>query len=377
MKHFLNLTTEQLLIKENTRKFARKELLQRVRQANRDEKFDTNIFKKFGNAGLLGATIPTKYGGGGLDKNSYGIIANEIEYVDSSYRSALSVQSSLVMGAINDFGTDIQKELYLPQLASGEKIGAFGLTEPKHGSDPAGMETKAVLVGENQYMLNGEKTWITNAPIADLFVVWAKLDGKIRGFVIDRERNTENTLNTQQIKNKLGLRASSTGSIQMQNAKASLLPNVTGLKGPFTCLNNARFGIAWGSLGAAQACLDATIKYTTERNQFGVPLASKQLIQKKLADAFTEITLGLNMCYQHGQNETLDPQCVSMLKRNNCGKALQIARDCRDILGGNGISDEYDVMRHMNNLEVVNTYEGTHDIHALILGRMLTGLSAF
>lgn len=368
---FLRLTTEEKMIQSTARAFAKKELSPIIVQANRTDTFHDDLYPKMGSAGLLGITIPEKYGGGGLHKNAYGIVAREIEYVDSAYRSAMSVQSSLVMGPIHDFGNERQRNEFLPKLATGEYVGAFGLTEPNHGSDPGSMETTVTKEGDS-YFITGSKTWITNAPIADIFVIWGKYEGQVHGFIVRRDENDDpEVLDTPTIENKCGLRASKTGMIHMNRARAEMLPNVSGLKGPFTCLNNARFGISWGALGAAEACMDMTLEYTNQREQFGKSLSSFQLIQKKFADMYTEIALGLNLCYSMG--DKLDPVTISLLKRNNCGKALDIARTCRDMMGANGISDEYHVMRHMNNLEVVNTYEGTHDIHALIIGRYLTG----
>jgi glutaryl-CoA dehydrogenase len=334
-----------------------------------------------GSFGLLGATIEG-YGCAGASSVAYGVMAHEVERIDSGYRSAMSVQSSLVMHPINAFGSAEQKDKFLPRLAKGELVGCFGLTEPDHGSDPEGMESRAVLKGDH-YLLYGSKTWITNSPIADLLLVWAKDEtGTIRGFLVERAGNEE-SLNTPFIHGKLSLRASATGMIQMDGVrvpKENVLPGAEGLKGPFSCLNNARYGIAWGALGAAQFCLEAAREYTLNRQQFKKPLASTQLIQKKLADSCTEIALGLQACLQVGRAkdaECWNPEMISMIKRNSCAKALSIARECRDMLGGNGISDEYHVIRHVMNLEAVNTYEGTSDIHALILGRAITGLQAF
>ncbi|KAK9717182.1 hypothetical protein K7432_006400 [Basidiobolus ranarum] len=337
--------------------------------------------QEFGEMGMLGATIEG-YGCAGTSSVAYGLIANEVEKVDSGYRSAMSVQSSLVMHPIYAYGTDEQKEKYLPSLAQGKTIGCFGLTEPNHGSDPAGMETVARKEG-GKYILNGSKTWITNSPIADVFIIWAKNleeNGAIRGFILEKGMPG---LSAPAIKGKFSLRASITGMIMMEDVEVpveNMLPNVKGLKGPFGCLNNARFGIAWGALGAAQSCLNQARDYTLERKQFGVPLARFQLIQKKLADANTEIAIGLQACLQVGRLKDagkIAPEMISLIKRNSCGKALQIAREARDMLGGNGISDEYHIIRHMMNLEAVNTYEGTHDVHALIIGRAITGIPAF
>lgn len=343
--------------------------------------FDRNILKEMGELGLLGATIKG-YNCAGVSSVSYGLMTREVERIDSGYRSALSVQSSLVMFPIDAFGTTEQKEKYLPKLASGEIIGCFGLTEPNHGSDPEGMESRAILKDDGYYHLYGSKTWITNSPIADLLLIWAKNeDGEICGFLV--ERNGQDGLSTPEIKGKMALRASITGMILMDGVrvpKENVLGNVKGLKGPFSCLNNARYGIAWGALGSAEFCLTTARDYTLNRKQFGKPLASMQLIQKKLADAETEIALGLQGALRVGRLKDANewnPEMVSLIKRNSCGKALQIVRDCRDMLGGNGISDEYHVIRHLMNLEAVNTYEGTNDIHSLILGRAITNIPAF
>jgi glutaryl-CoA dehydrogenase len=351
-----------------------------VLEAFRHEKTDPAIFTEMGALGLLGPTIPAEYGGAGLNYVCYGLIAREVERVDSGYRSMMSVQSSLVMVPINEFGTEAQKKKYLPKLATGEWIGCFGLTEPNHGSDPAGMLTRARTVAGG-YSLTGNKMWISNSPIADVFVVWAKTDdGEIRGFVLEKGMKG---LSAPAIHGKFGLRASITGEIVMDNVEVSedqLLPKVKGLKGPFTCLNSARFGIAWGALGAAEDCWHRARQYVLDRNQFGRPLAANQLVQKKLADMQTEITMGLQGCLRLGRMKdegTASPEITSIMKRNSCGKSLDIARMARDMLGGNGISDEFGIIRHMVNLEVVNTYEGTHDIHALILGRAQTGIQAF
>ncbi|ETI50399.1 hypothetical protein, variant 1 [Phytophthora nicotianae CJ01A1] len=335
--------------------------------------------KEMGEMGFLGPTIQG-YGCAGVGYVSYGLIANAVERVDSAYRSAMSVQSSLVMHPINTFGSDEQKEKYLPRLATGELIGCFGLTEPNHGSDPGSMETRARLKGD-KYILNGSKNWITNAPIADVFLVWAKDDeGDIRGFILEKDFPG---LSAPYIEGKATLMASATGMIFLEDVevpKENMLPKVKGLKGPFTCLNSARYGISWGALGAAYACMDIARQYTLDRNQFGAPLAANQLIQKKLADMNTEIAIGLQGCLQVGRllDEGKAPvELISMVKRNSCGKAIEIARNARDMLGGNGVSDEYHIIRHVVNLEAVNTYEGTHDVHALILGRAITGLPAF
>ena len=373
------LTEEERLIQQSTAEFAEKNLMPRVLEANREEKFHRQIMNEMGELGLLGATLPEKYGCSGVNYVSYGLMAREIERVDSGYRSAMSVQSSLVMHPIHEYGTEDHKLKYLPKLATGEWVGCFGLTEPDHGSDPGSMVTVAVE-DDNGFVLNGTKTWITNSPIADVAVVWAKLDGRIRGFVV--ERGTPG-FSTPTIKGKMSLRASVTGQIVLENVripKENLLPDAKGLSGPFGCLNRARYGIAWGSMGAAEFCWHAARQYTLDRNQFGRPLAANQLIQKKLVDMQTEITLGLQGCLRMGRlldEDRLPIENISLMKRNNCGKALDIARTARDMHGGNGISDEYHVIRHVMNLETVNTYEGTHDIHALILGRAQTGIQAF
>ncbi|GBO84616.1 acyl-CoA dehydrogenase [Marinobacter adhaerens] len=366
-------------VRDSIRSFCDEQLMPGITEANRHEKFDRSIFNQMGELGMLGATLPEEYGGPGLNHVCYGLIAREVERVDSAYRSALSVQSSLVMYPIYSYGKEAMKKRILPKLASGEYVGCFGLTEPNHGSDPGGMETRAKKV-DGGYLLSGSKTWITNSPIADVCVVWAKLDGKVNGFVIEREG--AKGLDTPKIEGKFSLRASETGSIFMDEV---FVPEenhleVEGLKGPFSCLNKARFGISWGSLGAAEFCWHAARNYTLERVQFGKPLAANQLIQKKLVDMQTEITIGLQAALQLGRMMdagTVTPDAISLLKRNNCGKALDIARVARDMHGGNGISDEYHVIRHVMNLEAVNTYEGTHDVHALILGRGQTGIAAF
>ncbi len=370
---------EERLVLESARNYARDKLLPRVQKAFREEVFDREIMNEFGSLGMLGATLPEKYGCANSNYVSYGIMAREVERVDSGYRSAMSVQSSLVMHPIHAYGDEAQREKYLPKLATGEWVGCFGLTEPDHGSDPSSMITNAKRV-DGGFLMNGAKMWITNSPISDLAVVWAKLDNEIRGFIV--ERNFEG-FSTPKIEGKLSLRASVTGQIVLEDVfvpEENLLPNVKGLAGPFGCLNRARYGIAWGSMGAAEACWHAARTYTLDRNQFGRPLASNQLVQKKLADMQTEITLGLQGCLRMGRMfdaGTLPIENISLMKRNNCGKALDIARAARDMHGGNGISDEYHVMRHVMNLETVNTYEGTHDIHALILGRAQTGIQAF
>jgi glutaryl-CoA dehydrogenase len=376
------LSCEEKMIQESARNYSQDFLQPRVVDSFRNEKFDKNIFKEMGQIGLLGPTIHG-YGCSGINYVSYGLIAREIERVDSGYRSAMSVQSSLVMHPIYKFGSETQKNKYLPELAKGNIIGCFGLTEPNHGSDPSSMETRATKCTDSKgthYILNGSKNWITNSPIADIFIIWAKDDNNdIRGFILDRSMKG---ITTPVIKGKLSLRASITGMIFMDSVKvpAENTLNVKGLKGPFTCLNNARYGISWGVLGSAEDCFERTRNYVMERNQFGAALASKQLIQIKLADMLTEITLGLHTAERVGRlidNNDYTPDMISLIKRNNCGKSLTIARNARDILGGNGISDEYHIMRHMLNLEAVNTYEGTHDIHGLILGKMITGHTAF
>ena len=373
------LTGEERMIRDSARDFARGRLMPRVVHANRTESFDREIMNEMGELGLLGATLPEKYGCANVNYVSYGLMAREVERVDSGYRSAMSVQSSLVMHPIHAYGTEAQRERYLPKLASGDWVGCFGLTEPDHGSDPGGMAARAQVV-EGGYVLNGTKTWITNSPIADLAVVWAKLDGIIRGFVV--ERGTEG-FSTPRITGKMSLRASVTGQIVLENVfvpAGNLLPGAQGLGGPFGCLNRARYGIAWGSMGAAEFCWHAARSYTLERKQFGKPLAANQLIQKKLADMLTEIALGLQGCLRAGRlldDGRLAVENISMIKRNNCKKALAIAREARDMHGANGIADEYHVIRHVMNLETVNTYEGTEDVHALILGRAQTGLAAF
>ena len=373
------LSEEHRMVRDSAQQYAQSALAPRVKEAYRQESTDPNIFREMGEMGLLGATIGG-YGCPGVDYVCYGLIAREIERVDSGYRSMMSVQSSLVMYPIYAYGTEEQREKYLPKLATGEWVGCFGLTEPDHGSDPGGMITRAKAV-DGGYRLTGAKMWISNSPLADVFIVWAKTeDDVIRGFIL--EKGMEG-LSAPKIEGKLALRASITGEIVMDNVfvpDENYLPNVEGLKGPFGCLNNARYGIAWGVMGAAEECWHTARQYTLDRSQFGVPLASKQLIQLKLADMQTEIGLGLQGCLQAGKMLSageISPDLISLIKRNSCGKALDIARSARDMLGGNGISDDYPIMRHMANLEVVNTYEGTHDVHALILGRSQTGLSAF
>lgn len=373
------LTDEERMIRDTARKYCQDKLQPRILEANRNETFHREIMNEMGSLGLLGSTIPEEYGGAGLNHVSYGLIAREVERVDSGYRSAMSVQSSLVMYPIYTYGTEEQRKKYLPNLASGKWVGCFGLTEPNHGSDPGSMETRAKKV-DGGYILQGNKMWITNAPIADIFVVWAKLDGEIRGFIL--EKGMEG-LSAPKIEGKFSLRASATGEIVMNEVfvpDENLLPNVSGLKGPFGCLNTARYGIAWGALGAAEFCWHAARQYTLDRPQFGRPLAANQLIQLKLANMMTEITLGLQGALRVGRlidEDKATPEMISLVKRNSCGKALEIARISRDMHGGNGVSDEFHVIRHMMNLEAVNTYEGTHDIHALILGRAQTGIQAF
>ncbi|SMX32359.1 acyl-CoA dehydrogenase [Octadecabacter ascidiaceicola] len=376
------LTEDERMLRDAASTFAQSTLQPKVRDAYRDETADAGIFREMGDAGLLGLTIPEEYGGLGAGYVTYGLVAREIERVDSGYRSMMSVQSSLVMYPIHAYGSEEQRKKYLPGLASGELIGCFGLTEPDAGSDPAGMKTRAVKTA-NGYKISGSKMWISNAPIADVFVVWAKSeehDGKIRGFILEKGMKG---LTAPKIAGKLSLRASVTGEIVMDGVEVgedALLPNVQGLKGPFGCLNRARYGIAWGVMGAAEFCWHAARTYGLDRKQFNKPLAQTQLFQKKLADMQTEITLGLQSALQLGRLMDAGkaaPEMISLMKRNNCGKALDIARASRDMHGGNGISDEFQIMRHMVNLETVNTYEGTHDVHALILGRAQTGLQAF
>lgn len=374
------LSEEERMVRDSAQQFAADKLKPRVQLAFRNEQTDPAIFREMGETGLLGATIPEIYGGSGLNNVCYGLIAREVERVDSGYRSMMSVQSSLVMVPINEFGNEATKQKYLPKLASGEYIGCFGLTEPDHGSDPGSMITRAKKV-DGGYRLSGAKMWITNSPIADVFVVWAKDDaGDIRGFVLEKGWQG---LSAPTIHGKVGLRASITGEIVMDNVfcpEENAFPTVRGLRGPFTCLNSARYGIAWGALGAAEDCWHTARQYTLDRKQFGRPLAQTQLIQKKLADMQTEITLALQGCLRLGRMKDEGIAAVeitSIMKRNSCGKSLEIARLARDMLGGNGISDEFGVARHLVNLEVVNTYEGTHDVHALILGRAQTGLQAF
>ena len=372
-------SAEERMIRDTAREYAQDRLMPRVLEANRRERFDREIMNEMGELGMLGATLPAKYGCAEVSYVSYGLMAREVERVDSGYRSAMSVQSSLVMYPIHAYGTEAQRERYLPKLATGEWVGCFGLTEPDHGSDPGSMVTRAVRDGD-EYVLNGAKMWITNSPIADVALVWAKLDGVIRGFLVERDVAG---LSTPRIEGKMSMRASATGEIVLEDVRIpadNLLPNARGLGGPFGCLNRARYGIAWGAMGAAEFCWHAARTYTLDRTQFGRPLAANQLIQKKLADMQTEIALGLQGCLRMGRlmdEERLPVENISLMKRNNCGKALDIARMARDMHGGNGISDEFHVIRHVMNLETVNTYEGTHDIHALILGRAQTGLQAF
>jgi glutaryl-CoA dehydrogenase len=374
------LAEDERMIRDTARAYAHDKLAPRVLAAFRNEHTDLAIFREMGALGLLGPTVAPEYGGAGLSYVAYGLIAREVERVDSGYRSMMSVQSSLVMVPIETFGSEAQKKKYLPPLASGELIGCFGLTEPNHGSDPGAMATRARTTNGG-YRLTGSKTWISNAPMADLFLVWGKTeDGRIRGFLLEKEMRG---LSAPPIHGKVGLRASLTGEVIMDDVfvpEENLLPDVEGLKGPFTCLNSARYGIAWGALGAAESCYATARQYVLDRQQFGRPLAANQLIQKKLADMATEISIGLNACLHLGRLKDqgiANAEMTSILKRNSCGKALEIARMARDMLGGNGISDEFGVARHLVNLEVVNTYEGTHDIHALILGRAITGIAAF
>ncbi len=379
---FSRLKPDEQMIQTVARDFAQKELMPRILMANRNEVCDRNIMKEMGKIGLLGLTLPEKYGCANAGYVSYGLVATEIEKVDSAYRSAMSVQSSLVMYPIYAYGTEYLRMKFLPELAKGNLIGCFGLTEPNHGSDPSSMETRVRYdPSTDEFVINGSKNWITNAPIADIFIIWARDDNdRIQGFVV--ERGTPG-LETTKINGKFSLRASETGMIFMDNVRVPAkhhLDKMSGLGAPFGCLNNARYGISWGSLGAAETCMNIARDYTMGRKQFGAPLAANQLIQKKLADMLSEITIGRNACYQVGRmmdEHKSSHEIISLIKRNNCGKSLTIARECRDILGGNGISDEYHVIRHAMNLEAVNTYEGTHDIHALILGRAITGIPAF
>ena len=374
------LTEDERMVRDAARAYAQDKLMPRILEANRHEVFHREIMSEMGELGFLGPTIPEEYGGAGVNYVCYGLVAREVERVDSGYRSAMSVQSSLVMHPIYAYGTDAQKKKYLPKLATGETIGCFGLTEPDAGSDPGSMRTRAKKV-DGGWLLTGNKMWITNSPIADIFVVWGKTeDGVIRGFILEKGMKG---LSAPKIEGKFSLRASTTGEIVMDEVfvpTENLLPNVEGLKGPFGCLNRARFGIAWGVLGAAEFCWHQARQYTLDRKQFGRPLANTQLIQLKLANMQTEITLGLQSCLRLGRlfdDGKMAPEMISLMKRNNCGKALEIARVARDMHGGNGVSDEFHVIRHAMNLEAVNTYEGTHDVHALILGRAITGLNAF
>lgn len=373
------LSEEERMIRDSAHQYCQEKLMPRILEANRHERFDREIMNELGELGLLGATLPEEYGCANVNHVVYGLVAREVERVDSGYRSAMSVQSSLVMHPIHAYGSEEQRLKYLPKLASGEWVGCFGLTEPDSGSDPASMSTRAVAENGG-YRITGAKMWITNSPIADVFVVWGKLEGTIRGFILEKGMPG---LSAPKIEGKFSLRASITGEIVMDNVwvpEENLLPNVSGLKGPFGCLNKARYGIAWGSLGAAEFCWHAARQYCMDRKQFGRPLAATQLIQKKLADMQTEISVGLMACIQAGRlmdSNQLAPEAISLIKRNSCGKALDIARVARDMHGGNGVSDEYHVIRHVMNLEAVNTYEGTHDVHALILGRAQTGIQAF
>ena len=373
------LSGEEKLIRDTAHEYCQEYLAPRVLMANRNETFDRNIMTELGELGLLGSTLPAKYGGSGVNYVSYGLIAREIERIDSGYRSAMSVQSSLVIHPIDSYGSEAQKNKYLPKLLNGEWVGCFGLTEPNSGSDPASMSTRAEKV-EGGYHLTGNKIWITNSPIADVFVIWAKLDEIVRGFILEKEMKG---LSAPTIDGKFSLRTSITGEVVMNNVfvpDENLFPDISGLAGPFGCLNKARYGIAWGVLGAAEFCYQAARNYTLERKQFNRPLASNQLIQKKLADMLTEISLGLQGCLQMGRlmdSNQCPVELISMMKRNSCGKALEIARSARDMHGAYGIVDEYHVIRHMMNLETVNTYEGTHDVHALILGRAITDIQAF
>jgi glutaryl-CoA dehydrogenase len=373
------LAEDERLVRDTARDYAQDKLMPRILDANRNEHFDIEIMNEMGELGLLGSTLPEEYGCAGVNHVCYGLAAREIERIDSGYRSVMSVQSSLVMYPIFAYGTDAQRQKFLPKLATAELIGCFGLTEPDHGSDAGGMKSRAEST-EGGYLLTGNKMWISNSPIADVFIIWAKLDGVIRGFILEKGMDG---LSAPKIEGKMSLRASVTGEVVMDGVfvpEENILPGVEGLGGPFGCLNKARFGIAWGALGAAEFCWHAARQYTLDRKQFGRPLAANQLIQKKLADMQTEITIALQSCLRVGRmldDGDCPPENISMIKRNSAGKALEIARMARDMHGGNGISDEFHVIRHMLNLETVNTYEGTHDIHALILGRAQTGLQAF
>ncbi|CAH2096276.1 unnamed protein product [Euphydryas editha] len=377
------LHDDEKAVRDSLKAYCQEKLMPRVVEANRNEVFDRSIYKEMGELGILGCTIKG-YDCAGVSSVTYGLITRELDAVDSSYRSAMSVQSSLAMGAIYMWGSEEQKQKYLPKMAKGELVGCFGLTEPNYGSDAGGLVTKVKYDSKSKsYILSGSKTWITNSPIADILIIWAKNEeGKVRGFIVDRAQ-VKKGLDTPRINGKFSLRASATGMILLDEVaipEENLLPNVVGMKGPFGCLNNARYGIAWGALGAAETCLRIAREYTLDRKQFGRPLASNQLIQKKLADMITEISLGFQGCLQVGRLKDeglVAPEMISLLKRNNCGKALEIARIARDMLGGNGVSDEYHIIRHVMNLEAVNTYEGTHDIHALILGKGITGIQAF
>ncbi len=374
------LSEDERMVRDAARAYAQDKLLPRVIEATRREHFHREILTEMGALGLLGSTLPEAYGGAGVNHVCYGLAAREIERIDSGYRSAMSVQSSLVMYPIYAYGSEAQRTKYLPRLAIGESVGCFGLTEPDFGSDPGGMKTRAERKGNDAFVLTGSKMWISNAPIADVMVVWAKLEGVIRGFILERGMKG---LSTPKIEGKMSLRASSTGEVVMDQVEVpaeNMLPNAEGLTGPFGCLNKARFGIAWGALGAAEFCWRAARQYTLDRAQFGRPLAANQLIQKKLADMQTEIAIGLQACLRAGRlldQDRCAPELISLIKRNSCGKALEVARAARDMHGANGIVDEFHVMRHLVNLETVNTYEGTHDIHALILGRAQTGIQAF
>jgi glutaryl-CoA dehydrogenase len=374
------LSEDEKMVRDSARAYAEHKLMPRIVEATRHEHFHREILNEMGALGLLGSTLPEAYGCAGVNHVSYGLAAREIERVDSAYRSVMSVQSSLVMYPIFAYGSEEQRKKYLPRLATGEWVGCFGLTEPDHGSDPGGMKARAERKGNDAFVLTGTKTWISNSPIADVMIVWAKLDGVIRGFIVERGPKGPST---PKIEGKMSLRASTTGQIVMDRVEvpaANLLPNVEGLKGPFGCLTKARYGIAWGALGAAEFCWQAARTYTLDRHQFGRPLAANQLIQKKLADMQTEIAISLQACLRAGRlmdDDRCPPELVSLIKRNSCGKAIEIARAARDMHGGNGIVDEFHVMRHVVNLETVNTYEGTHDIHALILGRAQTGIQAF
>jgi glutaryl-CoA dehydrogenase len=373
------LSEEERMIRDSARAYAQDKLMPRILMANRKETFDREIMNEMGALGFLGSTLPVEYGCAGVNHVCYGLVAREVERVDSGYRSAMSVQSSLVMHPINAYGTEEQKKKYLPKLASGEWVGCFGLTEPDHGSDPGGMKTTA-KPASGGYVLNGSKMWITNSPICDLAIVWAKLDGTIRGFIVE---SSSKGFSAPKIEGKFSLRASITGEIVMEDVfvpEENLMPQGAGLGGPFGCLNKARYGIAWGAMGSAEFCWHQARQYVLDRDQFGRPLAANQLIQKKLADMQTEIALGLQGALQIGRmldDNIGGPEMISLMKRNNCGKALDIARMARDMHGGNGVSDEYHIIRHAMNLEAVNTYEGTHDIHALSLGRAQTGIQAF